>query len=138
MLLYRIPRGLLSLVSVQLPVFSGIGVFSQPPSMCFRNLSAFNYQLDLSLSPFNYIVPCCSMSFLLSFISLLRARYFLLSAYLVFHIQIVTQVLTRNFVTYLNIKFNFFFSHDFLYLNSPENGQSSEFVTLVNVESKVK
>ena len=30
---------------------------------------------------------------------------FLFSAYLVFHIQIVTQVLTRNFVTYLNLKF---------------------------------
>ena len=30
---------------------------------------------------------------------------FLFSAYLVFHIQIVTQVLTWNFVTYLNLKF---------------------------------
>ena len=30
---------------------------------------------------------------------------FLFSVYLVFHIQIVTQVLTRNFVTYVNLKF---------------------------------
>jgi len=45
------------------------------------------------------------MLFLLSFVLLLCARYFLFSVYLVFHIQIVTHVLTRNFVTYLNIKF---------------------------------
>ena len=30
---------------------------------------------------------------------------FLFSAYFVFHVEIVTQVLMRNFVTYLNIKF---------------------------------
>ena len=58
------------------------------------------HRLDLSLS-FNYVVP-----FVFYFIVILCASYFLFSAYLVFHIQIVTQVLTRNFVTYLNINSN--------------------------------
>jgi len=35
----------------------------------------------------------------------MRALFFLFSAYPVFHIQIITQVLECNFVTYLNIKF---------------------------------
>jgi len=47
------------------------------------------------------------MLFLLSFILLLWARYFLFSACLVFHVQIVAQVLTRNFVTHLNVKFKY-------------------------------
>ena len=47
---------------------------------------------------FNYVVP-----FVFYFI--VMRTLFLFSAYLVFHIQIVTQVLMRNFVMYLNIKF---------------------------------